>query len=270
MTSLRELKKGRAPVKRFRIANSIWTLRLFVDLYHAQNLRDDGGVSPWVLRQNFVRMNVGEQGLYQVWAFKPGTSTLHWTGPFLPHRQRMNDTAIEDALGGKEREHPVWKDLWQIQAFGLLSFVPYLWERNVFDEKQQKHVLAEPIHAYGMEGTGAEPIELEIGAAAHSAALCMGAEWELEKARDQGYDRAAPVRSDYPHVALIGVPRLRYRPRTNRTAEWYGEMHRSAQVLKDTYMGLAQSALGARERVATMARVNGANARRTFEIPELP
>lgn len=51
-----------SPVQRLRSAGCIWAFRLFVDLYVAQNLRDDGGVNPRFIRRKFDRQKIGEQG----------------------------------------------------------------------------------------------------------------------------------------------------------------------------------------------------------------
>ncbi len=65
-----------SPVRRLRGAGCISTLRLFVDLYSAQNLRDDGGISPGLLRQKFDRVKIGERGPHIIWGFKRGNRSL--------------------------------------------------------------------------------------------------------------------------------------------------------------------------------------------------
>src|ERR1035437_7713225 len=77
-----------SPVRRLRSAGDIWTLRLLVDLYHAQNLRDDVGISPRILREKYERKLVGEQGIFKLWAFKRSNRELYWTGPFVAHQSR--------------------------------------------------------------------------------------------------------------------------------------------------------------------------------------
>jgi hypothetical protein len=47
-----------SPVRRLRAAGNIWALRLFVDFYSAHNLRDNGGISPHVIRQEFARIQI--------------------------------------------------------------------------------------------------------------------------------------------------------------------------------------------------------------------
>ena len=75
------VKAEESPVRRLRRSGDVWTLRLLVDLYASQNLRDDGGISPLVLRSNYDRKRIGEQGIFTVWAFRPRDETFTWTTP---------------------------------------------------------------------------------------------------------------------------------------------------------------------------------------------
>jgi len=204
--------KGEAsPLRRLRSAGDIWALRLLVDLYHAQNLRDDGGISPCVIYQNYDRMLVGEQGLFKVWGFKPGQKNLWWAGPFKTQEQRQHEP---------EERHPVWDNVYLLENLGLLRFVPHLWES---DPKQ-----SEVLHAYGIEDVGGETLEVDLGGAAHAAAEAMVPDWKTESACEEGYIHLAPVKDSIPNVQMVGVARLTYRPHTKRTAQWFAELHRSA------------------------------------------
>jgi hypothetical protein len=110
------------PIRRLRSAGDLWTLRLFIDLYHAQNLRDDGGISPAVLRQQYERKMVGEQGIFRIWAFRPGIRTIWWNGPFSPHETRKKAKPEDD--------HPIWDSVYRLERQGLLVFVPHLWDHD--------------------------------------------------------------------------------------------------------------------------------------------
>ena len=46
------------------------TLRLLVDLYYVQNLRNDGGVSRKLMYQQYERIEVGHQAQFTIWAFR--------------------------------------------------------------------------------------------------------------------------------------------------------------------------------------------------------
>jgi hypothetical protein len=206
-----------SPVYRLRSAGDVWALRLFVDLYHAQNLRDDGGISPQVLRLNFDRKKWGESGIYNVWGFKRGDRTLWWTGPFSPHRGRSKI----------EEDHPVWGSVTLLEQMGLLTFIPHLLEN---DSPQ-----AEVIHPLGIGGKGEEPIETEIGDTARATAESMCAEWVMQRAEQEDFDAFCPVPRTLPNIQLVGIARLRYRPHTSMTAAWYANLQESGRAAKEKY-----------------------------------
>jgi hypothetical protein len=97
-----------SPVKRIRRSGDIWTLRLLVELYHAQNLRDDYGVERRFLYQRFERRKVGERGFYTIWGFKAAKLNLTWDGPFAAHESRQKSEG--------EVDHPVWDDVTRLEA----------------------------------------------------------------------------------------------------------------------------------------------------------
>jgi hypothetical protein len=59
------------PVELVRQCQEVMMLRLLIDLYHAQNLRDDGGISRKIIRQRYERARVGQQGVYDVGGSTP-------------------------------------------------------------------------------------------------------------------------------------------------------------------------------------------------------
>jgi hypothetical protein len=211
-----------SPVKRLRSAGCVWTLRLFVDLYAAQNLRDDGGISPHVVRLRFDRCEIGQQGAYTVWAFKETGKFLWWTGPLAAHQKR--------AKAKPDADHPIWGSLDLLQRLRLLDFVPHIFENDTDT--------AEPIHAFGRCGTGEVDLEFEIGSAADEAAWAMALPSRLSAARKEGFEYFCPIRNNKPAAQMIGVARLRYRPHTSRTAAWFAELQKTAPVWIETYKSL--------------------------------
>ncbi len=212
-----------SPVQRLRSAGCVWTLRLFVDLDSAQNLRDDGGVSPSVIRETFERRHVGQQGAYTLWAFK-AVNWRYWsTGPFADHSSRTKSKP--------EDEFPIWASIRLLKTMGLLSFVPHIFENDTD--------AAEPIHVYGVGGHSEAPVEREIGSAASQAASLMCLPTKLEKAMEDGFQYFCPVLRTKPSAQMIGVARLTYRPRTKRTAAWFEELHQSAPTWIRIFTDLA-------------------------------
>jgi hypothetical protein len=215
-----------SPIKRLRSSGDPWALRLFVDLYKAQNLRDDGGINRAIFWESFERKRVGERGIFVIWGFKGGTKTLQLEGPFAAHMERPQ----------KEEEHPVWESVCLLEQMGLLTYVPHLFENS--------SPQAEPIHAYGVNRKGEEPIESEIGEVADSAARRLCQEWAIEEAINEGFEYLCPVPQTLPDVQLIGVARLRYRPHTSRTAAWYGHLHTSGKTALAFYRKVAEGEAG--------------------------
>jgi hypothetical protein len=209
-----------SPVHRLRSYGDAWALRLFVDLYHAQNLRDDGGISPQVIREGFDRKKISEHGIFNVWGYKQGGLTL-WPNspPFVAHKRRPKSQSNEDA--------PEWQSVKILQEMGLMRFVPHLLEN---DSPQ-----AEIIHPLGIGRNGEELIETEIGVVARAAAERMCAEWVMQHAEDDGFDAFCPIPRSLPNVQLVGIARLRYRPRTGMTAAWYANLQESGRAAKEKY-----------------------------------
>ena len=217
--------KETPPVQRLRSAGDVWALRLFVDLYHSHNLRDDGGISPQVIWQKFDRKQIAEQGIYNVWGFKAEETWRSSAGPFSAHQSRKR--------GKGQNEHPVWQSVRLLQAAGLIGFVPHLFEN---DTPQ-----AEVVHPYGIGCNGEEPIEREIGEAADAAGREMAA-FRAEHGEREGFEYFCPVARTLPEVKLVGVARLRYRPQTRRTGAWYAQLEESGKIWLEKYYQLARQA----------------------------
>lgn len=212
-----------SPVYRLRSASDVWALRLFVELYQSQNLRDDGGISPRVIKASYERKQIGESGIYLVWAFKPGNWQLDWPGPFAAHKNRTH------AKGDKD--HPAWDSVRLLKHMGLLTFVPHLVES---DSAQ-----AEVVHPLGVGGNGEDPIETELGEVARDAAQRLCTEWAIQRYEDEGFNNFCPILRTLPNVQLVGIARLRYRPQTRRTSAWYANLHHSAEIAIAHYRNLA-------------------------------
>jgi len=208
------------PVHRLRSAGNILALRLFVELYHAQNLRDDGGISPRIIRTSYERSCIGEQGIFTVWGFKSTQRQIFWSGPFAAHEASAN-------VAG---EHPVSASIGLLERNGLLSFIPHIFENNSPE--------AEIHHPYGVGTKGEEPVETEIGEAAEAAARAMCPEWLIENAENEGFEYFCPVSRTMPNIEMIGVARLLYRPHTKRTAAWYANLQQFGSRWIEKYQDL--------------------------------
>ncbi len=198
-----------APVELVRQTGSAATLRLLVDLYGAQNLDEDGGIHFRHIRQGYERHKIGEQGPFVVWGFVPGTEVTWQDAPFIaPHLIGEKDEKGQDKG---------WTGFWacwtRLRGLGLVETVAHLVHA---DAKE-----GEVIHPMALEGSGLE-VEREVRRAAEAAARRMVTPGQLAWAEGQGVVTLAPVLRHIEQVQMLGITRLRYRPRTNRTLAFIG------------------------------------------------
>jgi hypothetical protein len=203
------------PVELVRQTSSLPTLRLLVDLYGVHNLRDDGGIHMRRMRQEFQRHKVGEQGQFVVWGFVPSQPRAWADAPFVkPHLAQAN--------GSEESRKAAWDNFWlcwgRLRDLGLIEFVGHL--VNADSEE------GEIIHPMALDDTGL-PVEQEVCRMAEEAARALLTDGQQSRAAKQGCVALAPVPRHIEKVQMVGIARLRYRPRTGRTlaftareAEW--------------------------------------------------
>jgi len=188
-----------SPIRLLRGADCRGALHLFVSLYSEQNLRDDGGISPQLLRQDFDRLEVGRHGRYTIWAFRLRSIAHRTEIPFLTRFQQVGKTgacSFSDSVS-------------LLQDMGLLSFVPHIFEND--------SQTAEPLHPFGVGGAAELPLERDIGDAAIEAARSHCAPSTLRNAIECGFQLLCPVSNTKPSPQMIGVARLTFRPNTRRT-----------------------------------------------------
>jgi hypothetical protein len=214
------------PVELVRQTQDVMTLRLLIDFYHAQNLRDDGGISRRLIWQSFEKRKVGQQAQYVVWGFK--SSPKEWAylqEPLLCHRR--------DDLPEGQRAADLFSRVDRLKKLGLIEWIPHLLESDLPD--------AEIIHPFGMGNTATT--EDALGSAGHAAGLAMVTPGQYEWAkRELGTAGVwlAPVPEHITNVEMIGVARLRYRPHTSLTAAWWAELQQKGQLFRREYLDLAR------------------------------
>jgi hypothetical protein len=196
-----------SPLRELRRVNDIWALRLFIDLYQAQNLSADGGISRTVFRGNFTARVLSPRGRHVILGFTRGSGdSASWADPVdgvtSVHWDRPEDETEESAI---------WQSMGVLIEKGLVVMVPHLVEN--------KDPECEIIHAYGTD-QNAEPMERELGEAAQEAAeYLLGEEWTGNHVGS--VDHMAPTYASNRDMQMVGIYRLRYRPRTSLTADWY-------------------------------------------------
>jgi hypothetical protein len=207
-----------SPIARIRRTRDVMTLQLLVDLYQAQHLRDDGGISRKVLRENYERQSAGEQGIYKVWSFESTERTAFY-GPITePH------------WSGTEKQ--IWPRFKLLEQEGLITFVPHLCESNDAD--------SEVIHPYGIDWSegGLQDLENQVGLAAREAGVLMADPQSRQLARYENTFLFAPVPRTYSAVQMVGIARLRYRPHTRITSQRWGRLQAGLPTYIEKYREL--------------------------------
>jgi hypothetical protein len=181
----------KSPVKLLRQSQHVPALHFFIELYACHDLPANCGLE-WRqdigLSCNYKRTRVGEHGQYNVWKFEEPSATV-----------------------GKS--FPLWSQdfpaLWShILRLGLVEFVAHLVESH---DGEIMHPLP--------WGNSGEPEERAITTAALEVGNLMAAPWINEPA-----SFIVPVEAEYPNVRLVGIARLKYRPQTQRTADWWSNV----------------------------------------------
>jgi hypothetical protein len=214
-----------------RQTQDVMALRLLVELYHEQHLRADGGLSRRLLLEEHKRHRLGEQGPFVLWGFEPeGVPAASLAGPLLCHRRDgVDDPAVD-----------LWRRIELLEGLGLLEFVPHLVEGPSPD--------AEILHPYGMGQT--DSLEDRLGAAASDAAYALLTDTSTNWANRYC---VAPVLAHIQSVQLVGIARLRYRPRTRMTAAWWGHLHEAAEQHLTVYDEIVE----AKRVPAAMCNIKG-------------
>ncbi|MBX3492132.1 MAG: hypothetical protein KF899_04175 [Parvibaculum sp.] len=204
------------PVERLRQIGNILALRIFCDLYHAQDLPSDGGL-PWrrgeMIQKPYERIEVGRRGPYVIWGFRPNTTQSWSDSPLVNTRVQGKDRQL---LGGGQ----IFWDAWNIlEADGLVHFVTHLVESEG----------GEIFHPLPIEN--GEPAEQAIRDAAISASWAMVSPDQWKRATTQEkIQMTAPVLAKYQQVQLVGIARLRYRPNTMATTIWYDQADKWLEI----------------------------------------
>jgi hypothetical protein len=207
-----------SPLALLRASGDIEVLRLLVLLYDGQDLSSDRGISRKIVYRKYEKKALSMRGVHAIWGFNGTLASA------MPAR------GFTDHLWSKGNR--VWDILGHLIQLGLIYEVPHLVESDAPD--------AEIIHAYGID-SNAEPMERELGDVAQEAAEHMlGEEWTHNHVNCGGWEHLAPVFKTIPRVELVGIYRLRYRPRTSLTSDWY----RRVKSEHGEWIGVYQTACG--------------------------
>jgi hypothetical protein len=223
------------PLELVRQTQDPMTLRLLIDMYSAQNLREDGGVSRQIIWQEFKRIELGRQAQFTVWGFQPASIYLRWRGFTEAHR--CPPTTEQKAKGKDSDAEPYFRRQGQLSDLGLFEWVPHLVESESEGES------GELIHPVSLRIS--RSIEDRLRRAAHEAAEALLTPGQYEWALRQDIRLLVPVPRHVANVQLIGIARLRYRPQTGMTAAWWADLNASAEKHLARYAEIACPATSA-------------------------
>lgn len=196
------------PILKLRQTQDVMTLRLFVELYLAQNLLEDGGVSTKVYYRSYSRERIGAWKQYAIFGFSRDCGYVSWGDAAKPHRrEQLTD---EEKAAGKNPGVDFFDRLSRLKRLGLVEEIAYLYDGPN----------GEPI--IPLCGDGSSSSEQQLWVSAVEAAGLMVTDGQRQYAERKGYE-LLPVLSHMEQATLIGVLRMRYRPQTKLTATWFAK-----------------------------------------------
>jgi hypothetical protein len=216
------------PLELVRQTQDPMTLRLFIDMYHAQNLREDGGVSRRFMWKKYARVKVGERAQLIVWGFASSGEWVNWESRLTaPHRrEKLTD---EEIAAGKNPAVDFFRRTAHLSELGIFEWAPHLVE--------SAEETGEIIHPLRMGRS--DNIEDLLGRAAHEAGKALITEGQYDWAAKKGIDQLVPVPRHIANVQMIGIARLRYRPHTRMTAAWWADLNANAEKHLARYAEIA-------------------------------
>jgi hypothetical protein len=197
------------PLERLRRLGDSMLLQLAVDLYE-HHLADDGGIAKGIICGQYDRQLKASMGAYRIFEFSFKSLATYSRGPVAAH-MILNQNGERDLS-------PFWDRISKLTDAGILEWVPTLFEGP--------GEISEPMFQLGNAGSGS--IEDQLGSAAHTAAACLLARHynlvdvpQSLKGAPSEHCQLVPVRHSFEQATMLKIARLRYRPHTKRTAEWF-------------------------------------------------
>lgn len=184
------------PVQRLRERQDAMLLHKFIQLYHLHDLTGDGGLPRKYARQNFKRDTITSTGKFILYRFTPLDETA-------------NSQDIFEELNGKtddEGNKGAWIVIAPLVRMGLIEKALYMVESDNYESELLYPVNDETGDAlYGLSG------HFEAsGATGFSLSIINNLPYVGLALREQ------------KSATMVGVYRLKYRPKTSRTAAWWG------------------------------------------------
>jgi len=191
-------------LSRVRETGDPMTLRLLIELYSAQNLLEDGGISTSVIYMAHERKKIGEVLEYVIWSFPDRQLyAVMRSDVVAPHARK--DLTDEELEQGKGVGVDFFSRLASLEKIGAFKWIDYLYDSPS----------GEPLFPLaGFNGTEAEQ---KLYQAVHDAGQRMIGD---DRAMQADYN-TVPVLSHIQNVCMISIARLTHRPQTKLTAAWW-------------------------------------------------
>lgn len=225
------------PLQQLKMTGNVVALRLLIDLYHKHELPACGGSS--VLWLPFEGETIPKEvGAYTAWKFTARHGETIRDKVKVDHNFLSSYADCEDAF---------WKALEILLDFRLIEIVPHLFIGDT---------LSHPLRATGRDDDDVEKKERDITLAAHHALWCNGDLVAARTARTKGMNIQQGARShpsileDVYYVPIRkhlrpevrGIFRLKHRPQTKPTSQWYSRYHNEIPGAISKYTRIAESA----------------------------
>ena len=203
-------------------------LRMLVDLYRLQTLTSDGGIDRDILYLPFNSECLGTIHQYNVWAFVPDS-----------------DRQCSGELGKLYWPRKVWDCITPLENIKLIQWYGQLFAAPDGALLNPLGPLYPDKEKY-RENDASWP-EFQVGTAARGAGVAL-ARHVPKKAPEGSW--IIPVLSHIAKPTVVGIARLRYRPRVSDTAKWYGTLKGKQEGWLKDFGEAAQMALGMEKKAA--------------------
>ena len=227
-------------VDRIRMARDPMAFRLLVDLYSLQNLAEHGGVDREHFYQVFEREKAGATSKEQVWRFTNREKYYRSTKALEHHARKPTKEELASGWRADQIGAGFFGAASILQDAGALEWVYYLAEDDKSDSNR--------VYPVAVERHGKvvwSELESIVGGYAVRAACALSRSKINETMLDaMGWEQAMPTEFLLPadrlarEAALVGVPRLRCRPKTTNTARWRQELHDEAMETIQMFRGI--------------------------------
>lgn len=183
------------PVRRLRERGNALLLQKFIELYAVHDLTADGGLPRTLVRIDYERTVLGPCGVFVMYGFKHKATAANSVGPL------KSLTGVED----DDKNKGAWIVLSPLHQMGLLEITTYMAESSDYESELLYQV---------NDKTNEAMTQL-------SCHLDLGGGQGFSRSLDAYLPLAGLAVRDLKDATMVGVYRLRYRPKTAKTTVWY-------------------------------------------------